>query len=226
VHRFSTKPYNVYSELYYYCYRYYDPVTGRWPSRDPIGERGGINLYGMILNDMLNNVDSLGLIPFINNLIDSIIAPEDRNLNLCEGDNCAGVALRRKGSAPDKDSMYAFLKNECRGPLNTSCNTGERKFNFSWAIYEVSTIDVENGDVIEGPSDLTDWHVTSGNGILCPQRFGSGPITYGPCSASEGSKYLLSHNEERKKVAVLVLLISQESFCCCEDKLKEISNHE
>jgi hypothetical protein len=23
---------------------YYDPVTGRWPSRDPIGERGGVNL--------------------------------------------------------------------------------------------------------------------------------------------------------------------------------------
>jgi hypothetical protein len=27
----------------YYGYRYYDPETGRWPSRDPIGEPGGIN---------------------------------------------------------------------------------------------------------------------------------------------------------------------------------------
>jgi RHS repeat-associated protein len=26
--------------LLYYGYRYYDPVTGRWPSRDPIGEVG------------------------------------------------------------------------------------------------------------------------------------------------------------------------------------------
>ena len=26
--------------FYYYGYRYYDPVTGRWPSRDPIGELG------------------------------------------------------------------------------------------------------------------------------------------------------------------------------------------
>jgi hypothetical protein len=25
----------------YYGYRYYDPVAGRWPSRDPIGEEGG-----------------------------------------------------------------------------------------------------------------------------------------------------------------------------------------
>ncbi|MDA0768571.1 MAG: hypothetical protein O3A92_17300 [Verrucomicrobia bacterium] len=28
-------------QVYYYGYRYYDPVTGRWVSRDPIGERGG-----------------------------------------------------------------------------------------------------------------------------------------------------------------------------------------
>jgi hypothetical protein len=28
-----------------YTYRYYDPVTGRWPSRDPIEEEGGINMY-------------------------------------------------------------------------------------------------------------------------------------------------------------------------------------
>lgn len=34
-----------------YGYRYYDPVTGRWPSRDPIGEQGGVNLYGFVGND-------------------------------------------------------------------------------------------------------------------------------------------------------------------------------
>ena len=44
-----------------YAYRYYDPVTGRWPSRDPIGERGGINLYGFVGNDGLNWIDVLGL---------------------------------------------------------------------------------------------------------------------------------------------------------------------
>jgi RHS repeat-associated protein len=26
-------------------FRYYDPATGRWISRDPIGESGGVNLY-------------------------------------------------------------------------------------------------------------------------------------------------------------------------------------
>jgi RHS repeat-associated protein len=44
-----------------YTYRYYDPVTGRWPSRDPIEERGGINLYGFVGNSGVNNWDYLGL---------------------------------------------------------------------------------------------------------------------------------------------------------------------
>lgn len=46
-----------------YSYRYYDPMTGRWPSRDPIGERGGVNLYGFVKNEGTNLVDPLGQAP-------------------------------------------------------------------------------------------------------------------------------------------------------------------
>jgi RHS repeat-associated protein len=48
-------------DVAYYGYRYYDPTTGRWPSRDPIGERGGLNLYGFAGNSGLNEWDYLGL---------------------------------------------------------------------------------------------------------------------------------------------------------------------
>jgi len=44
----------------YYGYRYYDPKTGRWPSRDPIEEEGGVNLYGFVGNDGVNRWDILG----------------------------------------------------------------------------------------------------------------------------------------------------------------------
>jgi RHS repeat-associated protein len=44
-----------------YQYRHYDPVTGRWPSRDPIGERGGFNLYGFVQNKVTIWIDRLGL---------------------------------------------------------------------------------------------------------------------------------------------------------------------
>ena len=44
-----------------YGYRDYDPVTGRWPSRDPIEERGGLNLYEFVGNDGVGRWDKLGL---------------------------------------------------------------------------------------------------------------------------------------------------------------------
>ena len=43
-----------------YTYRYYDPNTGRWPSRDPIEEEGGVNLYGFVKNSGVNRWDFLG----------------------------------------------------------------------------------------------------------------------------------------------------------------------
>ena len=46
----------------YYGYRYYDPKTGRWPSRDPIEEEGGINLYGFVGNNPVSKFDRLGLV--------------------------------------------------------------------------------------------------------------------------------------------------------------------
>jgi RHS repeat-associated protein len=59
--RFSTKYTDYQSGLVYYGYRYYGPATGRWLSRDPTGERGGVNLYGFVRNTPLNLFDYLGL---------------------------------------------------------------------------------------------------------------------------------------------------------------------
>jgi RHS repeat-associated protein len=60
-YRFSTKPLDQVTGLYYYLYRWYDPVTGRWPSRDPIEETGGLNLYGFVGNDPVTKLDKFGL---------------------------------------------------------------------------------------------------------------------------------------------------------------------
>ena len=40
---------------------FYHPGTGRWLSRDPIGERGGLNRYGFIGNTPVSHIDRLGL---------------------------------------------------------------------------------------------------------------------------------------------------------------------
>lgn len=60
--RFSSKYTDVETNWLYYGYRYYNPELGRWLSRDPIEEQGGINLYGMVSNDPVNSWDYLGLV--------------------------------------------------------------------------------------------------------------------------------------------------------------------
>ncbi len=60
--RFSTKYTDPETGLLYYGYRYCDPELGRWLSRDPIEERGGLNLYVFVSNDGVNRWDYLGLL--------------------------------------------------------------------------------------------------------------------------------------------------------------------
>jgi RHS repeat-associated protein len=62
-YRFSSKEWNANSGLYYYLYRFYDPNLQKWLNRDPLGERGGINLYECVVNDALLFVDTDGKKP-------------------------------------------------------------------------------------------------------------------------------------------------------------------
>jgi len=53
--------YHALSGLYLTKYRAYDPQSGRWLSRDPIGEAGGINLYAYVGGNPVSFIDPLGL---------------------------------------------------------------------------------------------------------------------------------------------------------------------
>jgi RHS repeat-associated protein len=57
---FSTKYCDSESDLYYFGYRYYAPSCGRWLSRDPLEERGSINLYSFVNNNPQSYVDPEG----------------------------------------------------------------------------------------------------------------------------------------------------------------------
>ena len=51
------------TEMYNYGFRYFDPTTGRWTKRDPVGELGESNLYRLVCNDPMKLLDFLGNTP-------------------------------------------------------------------------------------------------------------------------------------------------------------------
>jgi RHS repeat-associated protein len=59
--RFQTKYYDRESGLLYFGHRYYAPSTGKWLTRDPLGEKGGLNLTQAFGGDPVNGVDARGL---------------------------------------------------------------------------------------------------------------------------------------------------------------------
>ena len=64
-HRFSTKYFDVETELYYYGYRFYHPGLMRWLNRDPLEEDGGINLYEFVDNSTISIFDPIGESPYV-----------------------------------------------------------------------------------------------------------------------------------------------------------------
>jgi RHS repeat-associated protein len=82
-HGFSGKYADSETGLVYYGFRYYQPTTGRWLSRDPLEEEGGMNLYGFCSNDAGNRADALGE-------FDGVVSPYG-----------PGTMLRRPTPAPN-----------------------------------------------------------------------------------------------------------------------------
>ena len=60
-YRFSSEYLDVETGLVYYNYRYYTPEFGRWLSRDPIEEDGGVNNYLFCTNEPIKSIDILGM---------------------------------------------------------------------------------------------------------------------------------------------------------------------
>jgi len=60
-YRGSTKYADAETGWVNYTFRLYDPSTGRWLSKDPLEEMGGIPLYGFVENNSVNESDPFGL---------------------------------------------------------------------------------------------------------------------------------------------------------------------
>ena len=118
--------------LYYYRARYYDPMEGRFISRDPIGFKGGVNLYSYVFNNVINYTDPSGLFPGPCGNESHQWVP-DKPWGFCDfsgpcqgHDDCYGCAGKRQGKSKsdcDRDFLNNMLKtcNSQNGKAYASC---------------------------------------------------------------------------------------------------------
>lgn len=85
-------------------YRAYSPSLGRWMSRDPIGEKGGLNLYGYVGNRAVGAVDPLGLTDLI------LVSPEDPLYGDLLGYNPSHFTVGAHGTSD-------FIQNHLSSPI-------------------------------------------------------------------------------------------------------------
>ena len=121
-----------------YTYRYYDALTGRWPSRDPIGERGGMNLYGFVGNDGVNQIDILGLENPAkifsgnqNNHVADLTVDDITGENLCEKSSSKLTAETRVTKGLGFDTEIEYWKKKDNRTYTWNDNRKSFKVRFS-----------------------------------------------------------------------------------------------
>jgi len=110
-YRFSTKPLDAATGLYCYIYRYYEPVTGRWMSRDPLEERGGSNLYEFVGNDAICLVDPDGRTPSFRDIGNAVFAGLTYVLTLISSNDPSHVKPPQTPTSMNQKIGDEFRKN-------------------------------------------------------------------------------------------------------------------
>jgi RHS repeat-associated protein len=136
----NVRRYEPASGLYLYKYRDYDAITGRWPSRDPIEERGGVNLYTFAYNLPIRYFDLLGKNPFspeYSPLVDfsgnSRSQERPHVKNDIDGDGVVGPP--RYPGFPDSPTWEHPIADLFQNSAEKCCRSG--KWNGSGSVYRI-----------------------------------------------------------------------------------------
>jgi len=84
--RFPGQYYDVETGLSYNYFRDYSPTIGRFIEKDPLGLKGGINLYSYVGNNSINWIYEFGLA--------TITGPQQRPIQRPRPDTVTGLSLR------------------------------------------------------------------------------------------------------------------------------------
>ncbi len=229
--RFSSKYQDDESGWSYYGYRYYNPVVGRWVSRDPIEEVGGLNLYGFVENAPSLRFDALGLIGWV-------VPPSTMGAayakQFCEYKLSGGLASsfnqsttqpslgnQLQGYPPGTDFTRYFQKNQPRqlalriqqarnaiqAAITRRCRTGGRMWSFS----ADESGQLENAFVLSGPDVLPTITITPNYQVGIRRNVSNFELPGDtPQTLLQSRAALGRYNWTLGKVSV------QQVFCSCE----------
>ncbi|HWQ90056.1 MAG TPA: RHS repeat-associated core domain-containing protein [Clostridia bacterium] len=112
LYRFSSKEYHPNSGLVYYLYRYYEPNLQRWVNRDPIGERGGVNLYAFAVNSPILAIDPYGLLCAGPELAaPALLSGESLAVGAATGASAGTAAIALAGAGPAPILVWALMNS-------------------------------------------------------------------------------------------------------------------
>jgi RHS repeat-associated protein len=154
-YQFSTKPYDPQTGLSNFGYRYYNAGLGKWMTRDPLGEAGGINLYGFVGGNPVNWVDLFGLEVNLNlfNQNEFVLytsaqnIPSDANFYLIASHGSA-QSIYFNGRSWTADQFADYLLNNTDYSPGTpirllGCNMGKGKNPFAEQLSKILGVQVE-----------------------------------------------------------------------------------
>ncbi|MDD3813989.1 MAG: RHS domain-containing protein [Desulfocapsaceae bacterium] len=96
--RFPGQYYDAETGLHYNWNRFYDPEVGRYISADPIGLRGGLNLYAYVSGNPVNIPDKSGLTGGLLGSIWDDLIPDtaEKIIGTARGNKCASNLCRKQ----------------------------------------------------------------------------------------------------------------------------------
>jgi RHS repeat-associated protein len=137
--RFFSEAWDVTLGLVQYNYRPYNPLDGRFLNRDPIGERGGLNLYQFCGNDPVNRVDADGEAP-------QLIGVNDKGKGIYSSDRDWG----------DYDPQWGGRRNPYgnkRGIYSWGCHAKQEGEKYGWPYAHV----LANAGITRDHGAATAW---------------------------------------------------------------------
>jgi RHS repeat-associated protein len=113
---------------YYNYFRDYDPTTGRYLQRDPIGLGGGLNSFTSLENNPMKNSDVMGLL--ITGKAGSIFATDVRNVDI-------STEVQRPMIEDPKGDIYAWyvIRGDVFIVVAVNCHEEKECDSRSWTIY-------------------------------------------------------------------------------------------